>query len=340
MTLLIIYFIIAVAVSFVCSILESVILTLTFTDVENKKSTNKKVYKILKNQKQDISTSISAILIINTIAHTVGATGVGSQAAQVFGSNNITIISVVLTLSILFFSEIIPKTIGTTYYRQLANPTAYLIKWLIALTSPMLFVTKIVTAKIASKKKSANHLTKEEILTNIYISEDQGAINEFESDVIENILKLKETKISELTTPRSIVFAVNSTDTIRKVLKNKDVLRYSRIPVFEETMDDIKGVVLVKDLLKHSIKKDTLVKISEITKPIIRVHKKVPVSKALDMFIQKREHMFLVIDSYDQTEGIITLEDCIEYVLGREIMDESDRYEDMQKVAKKKNSNK
>jgi len=333
--LLLLYFSLAIGISFLCSILESVLLSANMSYVSILQKERPKVGKLFKTHKKNINTSIASILILNTIAHTLGAAAVGAQAEAIFGSAAMFYISIVLTFAILFLSEIIPKTIGALYWKELAPVSAYTIQFFIWITYPIILMTLFVTNRISKGKDSINALTKAELLESALMSEDDGILRENESDVIENILLLDEIKVKDILTPRSVVFALESTKSIKEVIENEDLFRFSRVPVYSESIDNITGVVMTKKLFKHALKDDT-VQMKSLEKKLFKINENVPVSKALDLFIKKKEHMFLVLDSYDQTEGIITLEDCVETILGVEIMDESDSVADMRELAKQK----
>ncbi len=336
MELLLLFFFLSVGVSFVCSVLESVLLSINMSYVAVLEKERPSVGKLLRLQKENINKSIASILILNTIANTLGAAAVGAQASIVFGNDAVVIVSVVLTFAILFLSEIIPKTIGAIYWKNLAPLAAYFIRIFIWLTYPIILTTLAVTDKISKGKEDAHTLTKEELLESMLMSEDEGVIDEKESDVIENMLNLDNIKVSEVLTPRSVVFALDENMTIEEVVaKEEAIFKFSRIPVYNENIEDVTGLVLTKRIFKQLLKnkKATL---KEIKKDIFAINENVPVSKALDLFISKKEHMFLVKDNYDQTEGILTLEDCVETILGVEIMDESDTTADMRELAKRK----
>ncbi len=334
MTLLFIYLAIAIGISFLCSIVESVLLSLNMSHINVIKKENEKVGNLLEKLKKNINKSIASILILNTIAHTLGAAGIGAEASKLFGMEYMFYISAVLTLLILFFSEIIPKTIGAQYYKELAVSAAYVIKVFIFITYPLIVISLLIT-KLISRKGSSNGITREELLETALLVEDGGHIDEKESDVIENVLKLNKSKVSDILTPRSVVFALEKNMSLEDVLKTDGIKKFSRIPVYDGSIDNIVGDVLSKEVFQKAIesKKGG---IEDLIGPIFSIHENIPVSYALDMFIKRKEHMFLVTDSYGQTEGIVTLEDCIETLLGLEIMDESDTTEDMRKLAKDK----
>jgi len=334
--LLLLFFVLSVGISFVCSVLESVLLSINMSYVAVLEKERPSVGKLLRTQKENINKSIASILILNTIANTLGAAAVGAQASEVFGNDAVVIVSVVLTFAILFLSEIIPKTIGAIYWKQLAPLAAYFIRIFIWMTYPIILTTLAVTNKISEGKDDAHTLTKEELLESMLMSEDEGVIDEKESDVIENMLNLDNIKVSEVLTPRSVVFALDENMTVKEVIdKEEAIFKFSRIPVYNGSIEDVTGIVLTKKLFRQALKDDS-VTLKTIKKDIFAINENVPVSKALDLFIYKKEHMFLVKDNYDQTEGILTLEDCVETILGVEIMDESDTTADMRELAKRK----
>jgi len=334
--LLLLFFFLSVGISFICSVLESVLLSINMSYVAVLEKERPSIGKLLRLQKENINKSIASILILNTIANTLGAAAVGAQASEVFGNDAVVIVSVVLTFAILFLSEIIPKTIGAIYWKQLAPLAAHFIRIFIWMTYPIILTTLAVTNKISQGKDDAHTLTKEELLESMLMSEDEGVIDEKESDVIENMLNLDNIKVSEVLTPRSVVFALDENMTIEEVVeKEASIFKFSRIPVYNGNIEDVTGLVLTKRIFKQLLK-DKKATLKEIKKDIFAINENVPVSKALDLFISKKEHMFLVKDNYDQTEGILTLEDCVETILGVEIMDESDTTADMRELAKRK----
>jgi len=293
------------------------------------------VGRLLRSHKEHINKSIASILILNTIANTLGAAAVGAQAAIVFGNEAVVIVSVILTFAILFFAEIIPKTIGATYWKAIAPASAVLIKVFIWMTYPIILMTLFVTDRIKSGDESMS-LTKEELLHSTLLSEDEGILDEQESDIIENTLRLDDIKVNDILTPRSVVFAIDGDRSIKDIIDNEpDIFKYSRIPVYEGNIENVTGMVLTKTLFKEALSNNKKL-LKDIQKDIYRINEQVPVSWALDLFIEKKEHMFLVLDKYDQVEGIVTLEDCVETILGVEIVDESDAHVDMRELAKLK----
>ncbi|MEA1879280.1 MAG: CNNM domain-containing protein [Campylobacterota bacterium] len=335
MDLLILYFLAAVLISFVCSVLESVLLSVNMPYISVLEKDKPKVGALLRYHKTNIHKSIASILILNTIANTLGAAAVGAQAESLYGTGAVFYVSIILTFAILFFSEIIPKTIGASHWKILAPTAAYVIQFFIWLTYPIILLTLFVTKRI-SKDDEGMSLTKAELIESTLMSEDEGVLDEKESDVIENILLLDKIRIEEILTPRTVVFGLDGSRTIRDIVESEPaIFKFSRVPVFNGNIETITGMVMTKKIFKQALLDDT-VTLSSIQKDIFKINENIPVSMALDLFIKKKEHMFLVQDSYDQTEGIVTLEDCVETILGVEIVDESDSDADMREVAKRK----
>ena len=334
MSYLILFFVLSVSISFLCSVLESVLLSTQMSFVSLLEKESPKTGKLLRSHKENINVSIASVLILNTIANTLGAAAVGAQASKIFGDDAVMYVSIVLTFAILYISEIIPKTIGAIYWKPLAPISAHIIKFFIFITYPIILTTLFITNKISSGSEEVT-TTKDELLESMLMSEDEGVIDEKESDYIENVLKLDEVKVSDILTPRSVVFALEEHLTIKDVISTQeDIFNFSRIPIYNSTIDNVTGIILTKQLFKESIKDDS-VNLANIKKDIFAINENIPVAKALDLFIRKKEHMFLVTDSYDQTEGIVTLEDCVETILGIEIVDESDKTDDMRELAKR-----
>jgi len=335
MDLLILYFALAVVISFICSILESVLLSVNMGYISVLEKERPKAGVLLKSHKVSINKSLASILILNTIANTLGAAAVGAQAESLYGAGAVFYVSIILTFAILFLSEIIPKTIGAVYWKSLAPLSAYIIQFFILITYPIILMTLFVTNRISNSDDNMS-LSKEELLQSTLHSEGEGVLKEQESDVIENMLLLDTIKIEEILTPRSVVFGLEGSRTIADIITNEPaIFKFSRIPVYSQNLEHITGVVMTKKIFKQALKDDS-VPLSNIQKNIFRISENIPVSKALALFINKKEHMFLVLDGYDQTEGIVTLEDCVETILGVEIVDESDSDADMREVAKQK----
>lgn len=334
MSLLITYLVIAIGVSFLCSVLEAVLLSITPSYVENIVTKHPGRGKVLYRVKDRLDQSIASILILNTFAHTMGAAGVGAQAASIFGARWETLIAVILTLVILYFSEIIPKTIGATYWRQLAIPAANIIYWLVKLVYPLILVSELITRSFRKDKKQ--EVSREEIIALASLGHQMGSLVGQENEYLNNILKLREIKTEKILTPRTVMHCLEENMTIKEALTYSETKQFTRIPIYKETPDNVIGLVTNRDLLFEEREGKSDSQLHAFAKPITRVSESLPVQQLLDMFLKKREHMFLVEDEYGQTAGIVTLEDAIETMLGREILDETDEIEDLQKYARGK----
>jgi CBS domain containing-hemolysin-like protein len=332
MTLLFIYLTIAIGVSFMCSVLEAVLLSITPSYAEQTAATSPASGELLARVKNQLDESLSSILILNTFAHTMGAAGVGAQASQVFGSQWETLIAVLLTLAILYFSEIIPKTIGATFWRRLAVPSAFIIIWLIRFTFPLVWLATRLTRLFSHSEN--NEITREEIMALASLSHRDGTLFAHENEYLTNILNLREIKTEQVLTPRSVVHMLDKNTTITEALDDPQTKHFTRIPVYGENIDDIIGKVIKRDLYDAERQGHGDKPVSDIAKPINRVSEKLPVQKLLDTFIKNRAHLFLVEDEFGQNAGIVTLEDAIETFLGREILDDNDTVADMQEFAR------
>ncbi|MDX9743761.1 MAG: CNNM domain-containing protein [Arcobacteraceae bacterium] len=337
MTLLLTYLFIALFISFICSVLEAVLLTSSNSYIETlSKEDHGNAVDILKKLKSNIEKPISSILILNTFAHTMGAAGVGAQAQLLFGDEWQTAIAFGLTLLILYASEIIPKTIGAIYWKKLIIPAAYLISFMIKMTYPLVWFSGLITNSI-SKGKKESCLSRDEIMAVVSMGEREGSILAKESTLIENLLKLKNIKTKDIMTPRSVVFSMEAKTTIAEALKEDKMYIHSRIPIYSESIDDIIGMVFNQTILEESVEERDYRLLEEIVVPVHKISESVPVSVLIDLFIKRKTHLFIVHDNYGQTSGVVTLEDALETLLGVEIMDEMDEVEDMQAFAKDKN---
>ena len=334
MTLLIGYFLLALIISFICSTLESVLLSVTHSHIGIISKTNSKGGKLLITLKHDINKPLAAILTLNTIANTVGAAGVGAQAFVVYGSNAVAIASAILTFCILIFSEIIPKTIGATYWKKLAVPSAYVINVLMIITFPFVWMSQLLSAKLTPDEDDVKMVSREEIAAMAEMGEDEGSIDEHESDIIENLFRLKDMHVDSILTPRSVIYALEDNQTVGQVMDTDEDINFSRIPIFHENIDNVVGIVF-KDTLLETMADDYFEKtMAEICEPVDTVFEKESVESVLNKFTKNRSHIFIVKDEFGGTTGLVTLEDCIETLLGVEIMDESDEVADMRKLAK------
>jgi CBS domain containing-hemolysin-like protein len=313
-------------------VLEAVLLSVTPTFVAQKLEKNEKGSRVLAKVRDKLDHSISSILILNTFAHTMGAAGVGAQAVRIFGEQKETLIAFLLTLVILYFSEIIPKTLGATFWRSLAIPSAYVISFLVKLVYPFVWFSSLLTRMFSTGKQ--NVITREELLTVAALSHKGGTLDNQESQLVENILKLRDVKTEDILTPRSVVHALAKEITISEAITNEKTANFTRMPIYDGAIDNITGVVLKAHLYENERQGNGKIELSEIATSIWRVSESLPVLNLLDLFIKRNEHIFIVEDHFGQTAGVVSLEDAIETFLGREIIDESDQVEDLQKLAK------
>ncbi|MCT7493080.1 CNNM domain-containing protein [Aliarcobacter cryaerophilus] len=339
MTLLVTYLLLTLILSFMCSLLEATLLSSTSSYIESldKKGYSPKTVDLAKDVKQNIDKSISSILTLNTFANTMGAAGVGAQAAIIFGSNWQAVIAFALTLMVLFISEIFPKTLGAIYWRKFIVPAVYIISFMVKITYPFIFLATFITNTLQKGRKNEVNFSKDEIITIVDMSEKDGVLQAKESILIKNLFKLKNIKAKDIMTPRTVVFAFDSKTTLKEALLNDNLYVYSRIPVYNESIDDIAGVVFKQTILEKRVKKKKKTLLKDIMVPVHKVPENISVSTLFDMFIRMKMHLFIVQDEYGQTSGVVTLEDALETLLGIEIVDEMDQVTDMQEFAKDEN---
>ena len=336
MTALFVYFFTALLVSFLCSLLESVLLSVSHAHIAVLVKEGKQRGIIMSSLKENINRPLSAILTINTIANTVGAAGVGAQTYSVFGSSWVAISSFVLTLSILFFSEIIPKTLGANYTRSLVGFTAYMTRGLIFIVFPMVFIGEKISKFLKKDDKDKSKASREELIAMAELSEDEGAIDRQEGDIIENLMKLDNISAEEVMTPRSVMFALSKMDTVGEVVDKYTPLVFSRIPIYESSLDQIIGFVHRYDLVNKQAEDQFHVQMYSLMEPVHTISDKESVATILDQFVKRRQQIFIVADEFGTTTGLITLEDAIETLLGVEIVDEHDSVVDIRKLASAK----
>ena len=342
MGLLIIYAVLSIFFSFLCSILEAALLSFTPTFIKMKKSEGKAYANTLAALKKDIDQPLIAILTINTIAHTVGAILVGVQAESLdfdinfFGINIVGIVSAIMTLLILIISEIIPKTIGATYWKSLGGFTA---KALTVIIFPLKYTGILwllnLTTKLIGKSAHVTSMSREEFMAITEAAEMEGVFEENESAVIKNLLIFKSVLAKNVMTPFPVVIMADESTTLEEFHETHKNLQFSRIPIFKEKSHNITGFVLKDDLLEELVEDRGNKTMAEIKREISVVNAEKPIPEMFDTFIQKRTHMSLVVDEFGNTIGVVTMEDIIETLLGLEIMDESDAVEDMQIQARK-----
>ncbi|MEM1339319.1 MAG: CNNM domain-containing protein [Bacteroidota bacterium] len=354
MGLLIFYAVISIFFSFLCSILEAVLLSITPTFINVKKQEGKAYAAELEQLKKDVDKPLIAILTLNTIAHTVGAILVGVQAkaayAELFGTTTRTlfgleftedlmvgVVSTVMTILILVASEIIPKTIGATYWKQLANFTSkalnamvFFMKW-----TGLLWLLQLFTRLIGKKGAHGSVLSREDFTAMTDIAEEEGVFEESESKVIRNLLTFDEIEAKDIMTPRTVMKIASEETTIQEFFEANRPLRFSRIPIFKDRADNITGFILKDEMLEAIINQEGNNPLASIRREILVTSRSKPIPELFEKFVEKKEHVSLVVDEYGSVSGLVTMEDVIETLLGLEIMDESDNVEDLQVLARK-----
>jgi len=354
MGLLIFYAVISIFFSFLCSILEAVLLSVSPTFINVKKNEGKAYAESLETLKKDVDKPLIAILTLNTIAHTVGAILVGVQAkaayAELYGSETKTflgieltedlmvgIVSSIMTILILVASEIIPKTIGATYWKQLANFTTKALKVLIfpLKWTGLLWLLQLTTKLIGGKGHHGSVLSREDFHAMADMAQEEGVFEESESKVIKNLLTFKEIMAKNIMTPRTVMKTENEATTIQDFFNANQNLRFSRIPLFKDTPDNISGLVLKDEVYKEVANNNGNKKLADIKRNIIIINRDLPIPELFEQLVENRNHMALVVDEYGSVSGLVTMEDVIETLLGLEIMDESDNVADLQMLARK-----
>ncbi len=329
--LLVLYLLLALGVSFLCSVTESALLTISRSHVVALAKAGRRSGTLLAEMKENIDRPLGGILTLNTIAHTVGAAGVGAQSLIVFGDAWVALSSAVLTLLILVFSEIIPKTVGVVYVARLAPFTAYAVTGMVYLTYPLVIVFQALSSAIARGRTP--RMTREEFALIAELGQTEGAIFEQEYRVIHNLLRLRHTKVHEVMTPRTVVFMLPKTMTCEAALREHGSLRFARIPIFAEDKDDAEHYVLRHNVYEATREGRGEQTLDALAAPLHAVPETASVATVLHEFFTRREQIFLVVDEHGGVAGIVTLEDAIETLLGEEIVDETDAVADMRKLA-------
>ena len=340
MTLLILYGVLSIFFSFLCSILEAVLLSVTPTFVNIQKKEGKSYADNLKALKQDVDKPLIAILTLNTIAHTVGAIMVGTEAKKLYGdedSYGVFIISVVMTILILVASEIIPKPIGAMYWKQLAGFSTRTLDFMVLILkyTGILWILQLFTKIIGSKGHGESVLSREDFSAMAEIATDKGVFQESESKVIRNLLGFKDILVKDIMTPRSVMKIDTVSKTIQEFFDENPNLKFSRIPIHGEQTDDITGYILKDKLMEAIIHGKGSEPLSSIKREILVTNRNLPIPELFEELIEHREHIALVVDEYGSVSGLVSQEDVIETLLGLEIMDESDNVADLQQLARK-----
>lgn len=334
MDLLLTFLFVALIVSYICSTLESVMMTTTLSFLTMKEETGSKAATIMKGFKEHPDRPLAAILSLNTIANTVGAAGVGQQATLVFGSQWFGLVSAIVTLLILIFAEIVPKTIGTTYWKQLMPACAYTIRGLIYVLYPIVLLIQWLTKILPSSDEAV--VSREEVVAMANVGEEEGVIEEDENKIIRNVMRLDEIKASDVMTPRVVAATASEKMTLKQYYDCDDYDHYSRIPVYSDSPEYITGYILRDDALEDLTEDKFDITLGDIKRPIPQFNEEQSIGDIFDQMLRQKSQIGIVIDDYGCFQGILTLEDVIETVFGLELVDERDVVTDLQAYARER----
>lgn len=332
---LVLFVLLALVFSFLCSVAEAVLLSITPSFVAGLQETRPDFGRLLgRLRQQDVDRSLAAILTLNTIAHTIGAIGAGAQATAVFGSTWMGLFSAGMTLLILFLSEIIPKTLGAVFWRRLAWPTAHFIRGLIVLLFPLIWLSEQVT-KLIARRRDVHAFDRNEFVALADLGQQAGQIDERESRIIRNLFRLVSLTAEDIMTPRTVMFAIQRDTMVADALAEWPDCPFSRIPLYGRDLDDVTGFILKDDLLLAQAQGRGEQRLATLEREIATVAGQTRLSDVLELLLDRRQHIALVAGDYGGTRGLVTLEDVVETLLGMEIVDEVDRVEDMQALARR-----
>lgn len=326
----------AITVSALCSVCEAVLYSISSSQVEMLRKSGNSAAEHLQHLRADIEEPITAILTLNTIANTVGASVAGAAAAKLFGDENLILFSAIFTLSILFFSEILPKTIGLTYAYKLAPFIAYPLKAMVFFLKPIVWLCRSITKMLPQKDEET--ISGEELQTIASLSRESGDLEENEEKVINNIIDLKAKIVRHVMTPRTVTFSMEEDIKVSEAMELlKKLGSHSRIPVYREEPNNVSGIVMLKDVLGAAANGDKDISLASFKIPAHFVPETAPLNRILIDFFDRRIHLFVVVDEYGTMTGVISLEDVIEEIVGREIIDETDNTQDMRELARSQN---
>lgn len=333
LTLLIIYISVAIGVSFLCSVLEAVLLSVSPAYMGTLADKNPSAAARLKEYKADVERPLAAILSLNTVAHTIGAAGAGAQAAAIYGNEFIGVFSAILTLGILVLSEIIPKTLGAVYWRGLAPLVSRILPILILITLPLVWLSQGITKLIARGEKEGA-VSREELAALAQIGTEEGVFDETEGRILRSLFRFRQLKAKDVMTPRTVMVAYSEDTPVREIAE--DGQPFSRLPIYEDNRDHITGMVLRDDVLQAVANGKPDARAADLTREILTVPDSLPLPELFERLLDRREHLALVVGEYGGTAGVATMEDVVETLLGLEIQDETDHDHDMQTAARER----
>ncbi len=335
LVMMIVYATVALVFSFLCSVAEAVVLSVSPSYIANLEKEGKKSARLLGKIKDDVDRSLAAILTLNTVAHTVGAGGAGAEAAAYFGDAYVGVAMGVLTLLILFLSEIIPKTLGALYWRRLAPSAARFVQWLIWGLYPLILVSERLTTWLTGGKK-VHQFNREEFAALAHIGAETGQLDDKELRILQNLLRFPSLRAEDIMTPRTVMFALQQDVTVHEVMQAHAELGFSRIPIYGKDTDDVTGFVLKTDILLNEHRSEGKARLRDLKRELRAVHEATRLSLVFEELLDNRAHILLAVDDYGGTEGLVTLEDVVETLIGIEIVDEADQIDDMRRLARQK----
>ncbi len=335
MTLLFVYLALALGVSFLCSILEAALLSVTPSYVAKFEQDRPRAGAKLRHLKQHVDRPLSAILSLNTIANTVGAVGVGAEAQRIWGSHVLAAASVVLTLLILFLSEIVPKTLGAVYWRRLTGFMAGFLPILILVLSPLVWLSSVIT-QVIKRRRGSEKLSREEFAALARLGGQQGVFDESEMRIMRNLFRFGSLRTRDIMTPRTVMFALEENTLVRDAVAQRGTMIFSRIPIWKDTPDQITGYILKDHLLIRAARNELDIPVVRLAREAIMVPDTLPVLSLFERLLDQREHIAVVVDEYGGVDGVVSMEDVLETLIGLEIVDEMDSVQDMRAMARAK----
>lgn len=335
MEALLLFLIGAMAISFLCSVLEATLMSTPFSYIALREEEGYKPAPLMKKYKQDSSRPIAAILALNTIANTIGAAGVGRQATILFGSEWFGLVSAITTILILVFSEIIPKTIGTTHWKSLMGFAARTVRILIIILFPIVVCVEWLQ-KLITPKDPDTSISREEVGAMADVAEESGELDEDENEIIQNIINIDEVTADQVMTPRVVAATAPESMTIKEFYQDRSFLHHSRIPVYDGNDEYITGYILRVDALQLMAEDKFNVTLRELRRDIASFQEETTIGEIWDEMLNGQEQIAVIINEYGSFQGILTMEDVIETILGDEIVDERDAVVDMQQLARER----
>ena len=335
MTALLVYFGLALGISFLCSILEAGLLSVTPSHVAKLEQDRPKVGRRIRALKLHVDRPLAAILSLNTIANTAGAAGVGAEAQRLYGSQALAIASAILTLAILIFSEILPKTLGAMYWRRLTGFMATVLPVMIVVLLPFVWLSETITRSL-KRRRTTQTFSREEFAALARVGEEQGVFDESEMRILRNLFHFGSLRTRDIMTPRTVMFSLEENTTVRDAVAERGAMIFSRIPIWKESPDQMTGYILKDQLLLRAARDELDVPVQSFAREALMVPDTIPLPSLFEKLLDNREHIAIVVDEYGGTDGVVTMEDVLETLIGLEIVDEMDSVQDMRAMARSK----